>query len=326
VHSRFYLPFLVILWAALYLPGLGGMEIKGEEGRRILPAVAMLEEGHWITPSVAGETYLRKPPLINWAIAGSFALFDVRNEWAARLPSALCMLVLAAALYLGVRAALGAEAALLAALFALTNISSFEKGRLAEIEAMYVAFTGAAFAAWLGGCWTRKALWTGWLTAGFFLGLGMLTKGPAHLIFFYAAVAVPLLWNKRWKELFHPAHGAALVVTAALFLAWAIPHWNETRNLDVGGVWGEQLTGRILPSGFEFGQWLINFPRAILNFSPWILFAAALSHRRIRSHVPTEILSLAVPLAWGAVGSFFLVMALPGSIPRYTLPYAFLPP
>src|SRR5690606_5975552 len=114
VHPRFHLPFLLILWAALYLPGLGGMEIKGEEGRRILPAVAMLEEGHWITPSVAGEIYLRKPPLINWAIAGSFELFDVRNEWTARLPSAFCMLILALILYVGTRSAFTPEIALLA--------------------------------------------------------------------------------------------------------------------------------------------------------------------------------------------------------------------
>jgi len=37
---------VLICWAAIYLPALGSLEIKGEEGRRILPAVTMLETGN----------------------------------------------------------------------------------------------------------------------------------------------------------------------------------------------------------------------------------------------------------------------------------------
>ena len=34
---------IVGLWAALYLPFLGSLEIRGEEGKRVMPAVQMLE-------------------------------------------------------------------------------------------------------------------------------------------------------------------------------------------------------------------------------------------------------------------------------------------
>ena len=33
---------VLVVWAAIYLPRLGSLEIKSEEGRRILPAVTML--------------------------------------------------------------------------------------------------------------------------------------------------------------------------------------------------------------------------------------------------------------------------------------------
>ena len=33
----------ILLWAALYLPGLGSFELKGEEGRRILPARVIVQ-------------------------------------------------------------------------------------------------------------------------------------------------------------------------------------------------------------------------------------------------------------------------------------------
>src|SRR5688572_4177884 len=93
-NGRRALQVLLVLavWAAIYLPALGSLEIKGEEGRRILPALTMLETGNYVVPYVGGEPYLRKPPLVNWLVAGSFKLFGVRNEWAARLPSTLCVL------------------------------------------------------------------------------------------------------------------------------------------------------------------------------------------------------------------------------------------
>ena len=74
---------VALLWAAIYLPGLGSTEIKGEEGRRILPAVTMLDEGDWLVPQVGGKPFLRKPPLVNWMIAGSFKMLNRRDEWAA---------------------------------------------------------------------------------------------------------------------------------------------------------------------------------------------------------------------------------------------------
>src|SRR5437870_575536 len=60
--------FLVVLavWAVVYLPALGSIAIKGEEGRRILPAIRMLETGNYIVPQVGSNPYFRKPPLVNW--------------------------------------------------------------------------------------------------------------------------------------------------------------------------------------------------------------------------------------------------------------------
>ena len=54
------LALIAALWAGIYLPGLGSTEIKGEEGRRILPAVTMLETGNWLVPYVGGKPFLRK--------------------------------------------------------------------------------------------------------------------------------------------------------------------------------------------------------------------------------------------------------------------------
>ena len=49
------------IWAAIFLPALGVGELKGEEARRAMPAVNMLEAGRWMVPTVGGEDYYNKP-------------------------------------------------------------------------------------------------------------------------------------------------------------------------------------------------------------------------------------------------------------------------
>ena len=73
MNSRIRALLIVLLvWAVVYLPALGSLAIKGEEGRRILPAIQMLKTGDYVVPQVGSNPYFRKPPLVNWLVAGSF--------------------------------------------------------------------------------------------------------------------------------------------------------------------------------------------------------------------------------------------------------------
>src|SRR5215472_6235390 len=136
---------VLLVWAAIYLPALGSLAIKGEEGRRIFPAIRMLETGDYIVPQVGGTPYFRKPPLVNWLVAASFKIFGVQNEWTARLPSPLCVLAAAIAFITVARASLGPSGSIFGALIWLTNFGAIEKGRLIEIEALYVSLFALAF-------------------------------------------------------------------------------------------------------------------------------------------------------------------------------------
>ena len=130
--------FSIVLfcWVAIYLPGLGSLEIKGEEGRRILPAVTMIDTGNYLVPQVGSEPYYRKPPLVNWLVAASFKVTGARNEWTARLPSVLSVLAVALAFVGIARRSLGPNGSLAAAMIWLTNFGLLEKGRMIEIEAI----------------------------------------------------------------------------------------------------------------------------------------------------------------------------------------------
>lgn len=305
---------IALLWAGIYLPGLGSIEIKGEEGRRILPAATMLDTGEWIVPYVGGKPYLRKPPLVNWLIAGSFHLTGLRNEWAARLPSVLSLLALG---LITVMVVADAKTGFLAAFFVLTSIGLIEKGRLAEIEALYVSLSGIAIVCWMSWWSQKRSPWLLWILPGFFLGLGLLTKGPLHLLFYYALV-VAVLWRAgELRRLLHPAHWLGLALMLGVFALWAVPYFSKASTLNAAQVWGAQFAGRV--SGqFDLVGWLTNIPRGLLNLMPWTLMLPMLWKKLPRESQRLELLFKSTRLA---VSCCFLgLLLLPGVLPRYTLP------
>jgi len=311
--------FLIVIacWAAIYLPGLGSLEIKGEEGRRILPAVTMLETGNYLVPQVGSEPYYRKPPLVNWVVAASFKLSGVRNEWTARLPSALCILSVAIAFITVARAALGPAGSLMAALMWLANFGTIEKGRLIEIEALYVSLFGLALIFWLSWWRQRRAPWLTWIVPWIFLGLGILAKGPLHLLFFYAVVVAVLYREGELRKLLGVPHFAGLLIMTAIFAAWAIPYWRVMGDADVGQNWSAQLTGRLTGDDFKLGNWLLNVPRGLAYFLPWTLLLPFLWKAKWMTPADRR---LAGALGWGAALPFLVVNFLPGGLPRYSMP------
>jgi len=308
---------VLLVWAAIYLPALGSLAIKGEEGRRILPAIRMLETGDYIVPRVGRATYFRKPPLVNWLVAVSFKVFGVRNEWAARLPSALSVLAVAIAFVTVARASLGPRGSTIAALIWLTNIGMIEKGRLIEIEGLYVSLSGLALIFWLSFWSQKKSPLLIWLPASIFLGLALLAKGPLHLIFFYGIVFAVLWQTKDWRLLVHPAHFAALAIMLAIFAAWAIPFLQSTTPQVALYKWSAQFSGRLSATGFNFSSWILNLPRALVYFLPWVILLPFVRFAKFQDELGRR---LARALTWGIVGPFLAVNLAPGALPRYSMP------
>jgi 4-amino-4-deoxy-L-arabinose transferase-like glycosyltransferase len=311
------LSIVVLCWAAIYLPGLGSLEIKGEEGRRILPAVTMVETGNWLVPQVGSEPYFRKPPLVNWLVALSFKLTGLRNEWTARLPSALSVLAVALAFIVVGRASLGANGSLIAALVWLVNFGMIEKGRLIEIEALYVSLFGLGLVCWLSWWWQRRSAWLIWIVPSIFLGLGVLAKGPVHLLFFYAVVVAVLHRAGELRKLRHPAHFAGMLIVFGIFAAWAIPYWQAMPEGNLARTWSIQLTGRFTGDDFKLGNWLLNIPRGLAYFLPWTLLLPFVRGAVLPTSRETNLLRA---LTWGGAVPFLVVNLLPGALPRYSMP------
>ena len=312
------LAIVLLVWAVVYLPALGGLAIKGEEGRRILPAIQMLKTGDYVVPQVGSRAYFLKPPLVNWLVAGSFKFFGARNEWTARLPSALAVLAVAIAFVTVASMSLGPTGSMAAALIWLTNIGMIEKGRLIEIEGLYVSLSGLAIIFWLSFWTQKKSAWLIWVPASIFLGLGMLAKGPTLLVFFYAIVLAVVWQHKNWRLLLHPAHFVALAIMLGIFAAWAIPFARKTTMHLATHYWSIQFTERLKGTEFQFVNWTLNIPRSLVYFLPWLVLLPFLRSSKFRDHNQRH---LAHALAWGTVLPFLIVNLVPGGVARYSMPY-----
>ena len=312
-----HLLFVLVIWAAIYLSGLGALEIKGEEGRRILPAVTMLQSGNFLVPQVGSDPYFSKPPLINWLVAAAFTITGRQNEWSARLPSALAVLAVALAFMTVARRTLGSSGSFVAALVWMTNFGMVEKGRLIELEALYISLTALAFIGWVSWWQEGRSPWLTWTVPWIFLGLSLLAKGPVNLVFFYPVVVAVLWRGGGLRLLLHPAHFVGVLIMLSIFSAWAIPCLVIMNEGAVAHTWTRQFSGRLTGEDFKFSGWIMNIPRGIAYFLPWSLLFFL---RPRPTFADRSAAAVASGIMWGAGLSFLVISLLPGSLPRYTMP------
>jgi 4-amino-4-deoxy-L-arabinose transferase-like glycosyltransferase len=298
----------------------------------------MLASGDWLVPRVGSDPYLRKPPLLNWAIALSCKLSGAVSEWAVRFPSVLATFALAITiLVIGGRCWLGQEGGLIAAIFFLVNLTMIESGRLAELEALYVSVTGIALVLWITSWREETGSWQLWLLPAPFLALGMLTKGPTHLIFYYGVILPVLVFGKNARSLLHPAHLLSLVLIVGALLCWAIPCSLAVSGHNPIGVWRfwwEQLASRASAESdehFRLATWLLNGPQTLKNFLPWTLMLPLLWRKETLAVVAAGSSSRPRDLAlfrgarWGMVAIAILMILLPNGSPRYIYPLIVVP-
>ncbi len=195
ISKHFWLVLALLALFAMFLE-LGRMDVcTDNEGQRATPPAEMLRSGRYLVPTINGVTYLAKPPLLYWAIAGVYTLTGEISAFTARIPTATCAVALILALYFVFRRKLGELPARWAAIALLASPYFLERSRWAELD---VPLTLATFLA-ITACWTafetdtlvRRAWFT--LLAGFALGAAIMLKGPAPLLFLGAAWAGFLL-------------------------------------------------------------------------------------------------------------------------------------
>jgi 4-amino-4-deoxy-L-arabinose transferase-like glycosyltransferase len=187
----------------------------------------MLESGDWVTARLDGVAYLEKSPLVYWAMAASYRVFGV-HDWAARLPLALCVVLLCWVTWRFGRWAFSDAAGMFAGVALATCIGLYLFTRILIPDAMLTLTITGAIWAWLrllepDQSETHPRRWA--VIMGVCFGLGLLLKGLIAIVFPILAGVVFMLVTRQvfsltaWRKL-NPL--LVLCVTILIAAPWHI--------------------------------------------------------------------------------------------------------
>jgi 4-amino-4-deoxy-L-arabinose transferase-like glycosyltransferase len=289
-HRIGFACLLVLVWM---VPGLLGHDPwKPDEAQNFGVVYEMLQTGDWVVPTLAGEPYLRNPPLshITAALFGTLLEPLLPLHEGARLASgfymALALLLTAAAAreltgpgrgWLALLALLGSIGLLLPAHLLVPDIP--------QLAGFALALYGLALAL------RRPAL--GGLALGVGLGVAFLSRGFIGPLALAIAMALLPALSATWRT-----RGYALTVVVALAAAlpwivlWPALLWQRSPALFEAWLWGENL-GRLGPNnGFALDNYLAILPWFAFPALPLAAWAVWVERRNLRE--PRLLIPLAV--------------------------------
>ena len=253
---------------------------KDEYWLTLRTPLEMLEAGDWLTPRLNGEPRLRKPPLVYWAILGTYKLLGVSLA-AARLWGvasgallAVCCVLLSRELFGGRTFASG--------LMFLSTIGVAIQGRLAMLDLPLALLT--TLGVWAFVRWTRTGSWRSLLGSSFFMGLSILLKWPVGLVFFGAAVLSRLWIFRQWHIAFTrlPQVMAAYVLFLAVCLPWPLAmmaQWPEFWT-----ILAEEISSRN-PGVHPLSSFVPVAGGVLALMFPWTpILPAAMAHGLKKNH------------------------------------------
>ena len=308
--------FLILLCAALLLPGLGASSVSRQQELRVLLAAReMAEGGSWIVPHFMGAERLRKPPLMYWLVASAFkAAGTTESAAAARAISAAAGTAFVLATFFLGRRLIGRRAAFVGAIILATSVGFLRHARLAETDIPQALFCSLTIFSIFTALTVRTGNLKHWIFAGIFSGIGFMFKGPASVAMPIAAVAT-FIFVARSHRAALTLRGiiVALVICAAIAAPWYIAVALKTANTNAQA--GDEINRLLTESAHKgpifyyvwtlparLGIWALALPVAI--------FGAA---KKLRHHRGPLYL-----LCWLA-SSFAILSALSSKQNHYAL-------
>lgn len=265
----------------------------------------------WLYPTIGGEPYLNKPPLMYWLIAFAYQVGGV-NEWTTRLPGAVLSALSVPLVYgIGKELFLRRTPALLAALIYLTLLPVVRHGRLAMLDGAL----GCFFLIMLF-CLLRARRDLRWgLGVGIGLGLVCLTKGIVGILLGTIAL-VFILWDT--PRLLTSAYlWTGIVLGGIPVAAWYWAQWlHYGEKFLTTNLIGQSLSRIWTPIENNGGApWY--YLLEVLKYSlPWLIFLPQ-GFRRAWEH---RNLGWAKLLLVWTIGYLVVISLMSTKLPWYVLP------
>jgi len=347
MHDRWFKWVVVFLFFFL----LGGRGLnEPDEGRYAEIGREMVETGDWLVPTIWYVPHLDKPPMAYWLAGAGIAAFGL-NEWAIRLPFALCGLSAVGAIYLLGLSLGGRRVGQWSVLILSSSILFFALSRFVMTDIVLLQFI----------CWTIYFGWRAWraldepervepgeeedddftpeqlargrgarasflwqMAAWVMAAGGFLTKGP--LIFLIPAFAfVPLLIWKRAEKRRLLVIGLGLIPGLSLFALLGLPWYllvfdriAEAYDYMVKG----QVVGHALKAAAKNrGGPIVYFvPILVFGFLPWTVLLGWLWRRGHWAKLSPVQKEGWVMLSGWALLTFAFFSINSAKLPHYILP------
>src|ERR1700733_4820752 len=209
---------IVVLWACAVLPNLSLRAFIYEEGTNAEIARDILMRGDFLQPYVYGIRWHEKPSLLSWLIAGFATVTGGVNEWSARLPTMLSVLITALMVQAVTRRYAGLNASLFAALAFIFCPLLLQKLTIAEPDTLVTVLSFGALVVWWSGVAAGRLTILHWIGSGFLLAALAMAKGPQPAAFFGLGVLAYLLIERRWRD--PPGWGLCMIIPGATLAAW----------------------------------------------------------------------------------------------------------
>ncbi|RCJ34158.1 glycosyltransferase [Nostoc minutum NIES-26] len=222
----------------------------------------------WLYPTLGGEPYYNKPPLIHLLIAWAYSLAGV-NEWTTRLPSAVLTALGVPLLYLiGCMLFKQRLPALFVALVYLTMLPVVRHGRLAMLDGAIITFFLVSLFCLLkvrhNQCYA--------ISVGICLGLITLTKGMIVLLL-GGIVFLFLLADRQLALLRNPYLWIGMFLGNAPAIAWYAAQWQYYGSSFLQINFQAQTFSRLVQpvEGHSGPPWYYLIELLKYGF-PWLIF------------------------------------------------------
>ncbi len=280
--------FVIILFMigiVVFLFNLGGRDLwDPDETRYAVVAREMRESGNWILPHLNREIYAEKPPLFFWLVNFSVFFLGEDSEFANRLPSSLAgFLTMIVTFFFG-RRLFNARTGFFSALILATCFLFPQLSRWMMLDSLYTLFFLLSLFYFYQGYEDIENQQKYYPLAGFFVGLGVLTKGPA----IYLSILVLLLnalIQKQARKAWNRNLLYSFMISLAVVSLWLIPACWIGGEIYRDKILFEQNIGRLAGAGRHFHPqsvffYFIRFP---LEFLPWTVFLPVVLFRGLRN-------------------------------------------
>jgi 4-amino-4-deoxy-L-arabinose transferase-like glycosyltransferase len=209
------------------------------------------------------QDYLDKPPLLFWISSIGISLFG-ENNFGYKIASFIFLLLSLYSLYRFTRLFYSEKVSKNAMLILATSQSYFLMTNDVRTDALLTSCVISSI--WLLSEYFENRKLKYLILGSVFIGLGMLSKGPIALIAILFPLGINLIYQKKWKDIFHWHWFLVLFIIALLLIPMSYGLYTQFDSHPEKGK-----------SGLYFFYWLQSFGRITgentwNNGAPWHFF------------------------------------------------------